>query len=171
MRTGTRSAAIAFGLWIALSGAFPLVATGGNPAQDEAFRKAAAEYFEKTPENNYYLQPDDVLNRIKSGKNDFVLVDVRSEKEFRQWHLPGAIGIPYRDIADPTNLAKLPKDKDIILYCNSGHEESKALPVLGMLGYRAYGLKWGLMGWRTVPSTGAVLKAVSGSLEGKYPTE
>ena len=115
----------------------------------------------------------DVLERIKSGKKDFVIVDVRMPKTkyFDQGHLPGAIYIGYREIAKPENLAKLPKDKDIIVYCNTGHEQNKVLSVLGMLGYKAYGMKWGYSSWKVAAPTAATLKAIEGSISNNYPIE
>jgi rhodanese-related sulfurtransferase len=100
-------------------------------------------------------------------------VDVRipKDKTFDQGHLPGAIHISFKDVARPENLAKLPKDKDIIVYCNTGHEENKALTVLRLLGYRAYALKWGYMAWKSAPPTGMTLKAIEGSIVNNYPLE
>ena len=110
-----------------------------------------------------------MVARIQAAKGDYVLVDARSDKEFKLWHLPGAISIPYRDIVAPENLSKLPKDKDIIVYCNSGQESSKVLAILRMLDYRAFSMKWGMLGWRTVPSTSAALKAIADGTAGNFP--
>lgn len=88
------------------------------------------------------MQCLELAKRLRS-KNPPIVVDVRTGFEFRKGHIPGAIHIAFKDAAKPESLAKLPKDKDIIVYCNTGHEENKVLTVLRMLGYRAYGLKWG----------------------------
>jgi rhodanese-related sulfurtransferase len=134
---------------------------------------AADAYFSNHPADGYYVSADNVLKRIQSGKKDFVIVDVRmpKEKTYDKGHIPGAIFIGYKDIAKAENLVKLPKDKDIILYCNTGHEESKVLTFLRMLDYKAYGLKWGYMAWKTEPPTGLTLKAIEGSIANNYPVE
>jgi len=46
---------------------------------------------------------DDVLDRINSGKDDFIIVDLRmpKEKKYDQGHLPGAIYIGFKEIAKP----------------------------------------------------------------------
>ncbi len=139
------------------------------PEQGRSVRDAAARFLSSTPENNFLLAPAEVLARIQAAKSDYVLVDVRSEKEFKLWHLPGAIGIPYREIVAPENLAKLPTDKDVIVYCNSGQESAKVLSILRMLDYRAFSMKWGMLGWRTVPSTSAALKAIADGTSGTFP--
>ncbi len=139
--------------------------------ETEVVRRVAAIYLAETPSDNHYLKPEDVLDKIYSGGDDFVLLDVRGEKDYRAWHLPKAIHIPYRQVAEPESLARLPLDKEIIVYCNSGHEESKVLAILGMLGYRAKGLKWGLLGWHYVPSTTGALQAISKGLTDDFPIE
>lgn len=143
---------------------------------DEEFKiiqKAADEFLSNEPANGYHLPAEDVLKRIQSGEKDFIIVDVRipKDKKYDQGHLPGAIHIGFKDIAKPENLAKLPKDKDIIVHCDTGHDQNKALTVLRMLGYKAYDLKWGYMSWKTSIPSGMTLKAIEGSILNNYPVE
>jgi rhodanese-related sulfurtransferase len=143
---------------------------------DEEYKtvqKVAIEYLSNAPADGYHIMADDVFKRIQSGDKNFVIVDVRlpKDKKYDQGHLPGAIHIGSKDIAKPENLEKLPKDKDIIVYCDTGHEQNKALSVLRMLGYKAYDMKWGFMSWKTMPPTGLTLKAIEGSLLNNYPVE
>lgn len=144
-----------------------------TPEEAAVVAKASNEYLSTMPVKEYHVMAAEVLERINSGKNDFILVDVRmpKDKTFDQGHLPGAIFIGFKDIAKPENLTKLPKDKDIIVYCATGHEENKALTVLRMLGYKAYAMKWGYMSWKTAMPTGLTLKAIEGSISTNYPVE
>lgn len=136
-------------------------------------QKVANEYMSNVPDDGYHISAENVLKKIQSGKNDFVIVDVRmpKEKKYDQGHLPGAIYIGFKEIAKPENLAKLPKDKEIIVLCDTGHEQSKVLSVLRMLGYEAYDMKWGMMSWKTLPPSGFTLKAIEGSILNNYPVE
>jgi rhodanese-related sulfurtransferase len=142
-----------------------------SPEEARIIQQAAARYLESTPENNFLVSPAEVLARIQSGKADYLLVDVRTAKEFKLWHLPGAINIPNREIATPESIAKLPRDKELIVYCNSGHESSKVLSVLRILEFRALGMKWGVMAWRPVPATAATLKAIAEGTTATLPIE
>ncbi len=138
----------------------------------EIIRTAADRYLSEVPDSGYHVSADDVLKRLQSGKNDFLIVDVREkEGKYKEGHIPGAIYINYKDLARPENLAKLPKDKDIILYCNSGHEENKALTVLRMLEYRAYALKFGYIAWKKEKPTDAVLSVIDNAARKNYPVE
>lgn len=54
-------------------------------------------------------------------------------------------------LAKPENLAKLPRDKDVIVHCDTGQQQNKAVTVLRLLGYNAYAMKWGYMSWSDLP--------------------
>lgn len=148
-------------------------AFGLTNEESKIIQKAADEFLSNEPANGYHILAEEVFARIQSGKNDFVIVDTRmpKDKKYDQGHLPGAIHIGFKEIAKPENLAKLPKDKDIIVHCDTGHDQNKALTVLRMLGYKAYDMKWGYMSWKTLPPTGMTLKAIEGSILNNYPVE
>lgn len=64
---------------------------------------------------------------------DSVLIDVRSEKEFNQWHIEGAVNIPLSSIRDC--LDTLPRDKSILLYCRVGFRSYLAHRILVQSGF------------------------------------
>lgn len=81
--------------------------------------------------------PPAKLNRlINSGKDDFVVVDVRDASEYAEGHIPGAINIPVAFFASRSD--KLDKKKTIIVYCNAGNRSYKAYRKLKALGYKKY---------------------------------
>lgn len=54
-------------------------------------------------------------------KADIVVVDVRSKDAYDKLHIKGAISIPLEEIeARHKKLKKLPKEKEIVLYCDCG---------------------------------------------------
>lgn len=145
-------------------------ATSGQDA--EIVRASADKFLSEAPDNGYHVSADDVQKRLQSGKNDFQIVDVReTEEKYKAGHIPGAIYINYKVLAKPENLAKLSKDKDIILYCNTGHEENKALTVLRMLGYKAYALKLGYVAWKKEKPTDAMQAIIDNASKKNYPVE
>jgi rhodanese-related sulfurtransferase len=156
---------------IALCGAINAQATANEEAAVVA--KVSNEYLSAVPASGYHILAETVLDRIESKKNDFVIIDVRMPKadKYDKGHVPGAIYMGFREIANPENLAKLPKDMDIIVYCDTGHEQNKVLSVLRMLGYRAFDMKWGYSSWKVAGPTGATLKAIEGSISNNYPIQ
>lgn len=79
--------------------------------------------------------------------NDPLVVSVRSAEHYALGHIPGAINIPYKEIANEEQLKKLPKDRKIVIYCYTGHTGGIATGILGMLGYDVVNLKWGINAW------------------------
>lgn len=61
------------------------------------------------------------------------LVDVRSEKEYKDGHIGNAINVFYGTI--PENTDSIPKDKEVIVYCQTGGRASAAYSVLKSLGF------------------------------------
>ena len=69
------------------------------------------------------------------GKEGTVLLDVRTEEEFRAGHIPGAICIPNETIGK-TAPPELPdKDQTVYIYCRSGNRSKQAAEKLARLGY------------------------------------
>jgi phage shock protein E len=63
------------------------------------------------------------------------VIDVRTDAEFRQGHLPGAVNIPYDQIVE--RRAELPPDlnRPVVLYCRSGRRSGIAKQSLEELGF------------------------------------
>lgn len=79
------------------------------------------------------LSAADVEKIIKEKKQEYVLVDVRDEFEFEEGHMPTAINIPAETFAVKSGV--LPKEKKIIVYCNSGGRSYMAYRKLMKLAY------------------------------------
>lgn len=61
-----------------------------------------------------------------------ILVDVRTEDEYNENHISGAVNIPLDSINEAVSLNQ---DTPIIVYCQSGNRSSQALIKLENLGY------------------------------------
>jgi rhodanese-related sulfurtransferase len=71
-----------------------------------------------------------------------VLVDVRDEQEYEQFHLRGAVNIPYETLQNQS----LEKNRIYIVYCDNGMQSMRAARDLAMDGYRVYNVLGGLKG-------------------------
>jgi rhodanese-related sulfurtransferase len=124
---------------------YPDLDTGG--ADDAEIVRLAADNWvtEKTP----LIQADALWENLSDGdtENDPIIVSVRSAEDYEKGHIPGAINIPWKAIADPENLAMLPPDQPIVVYCYTGHTGQVATTILVTLGYDASNLVYGMMGW------------------------
>jgi rhodanese-related sulfurtransferase len=74
-----------------------------------------------------------LLARQAKGDSSLFVLDVRTPQEFAAGHVPGAVNIPYDQVA--SQLGEIPKDKDVVLYCKSGRRAGLAADVLAANGY------------------------------------
>ncbi|MCX6912290.1 MAG: rhodanese-like domain-containing protein [Verrucomicrobia bacterium] len=81
-----------------------------------------------------------------------LVVDVRSEGEFQERHLPGAINIPLGRLGDEMARRAPDKEQAILLHCLSGTRSGMAKARLKQMGYRnvfnlgSYGRAAGILG-------------------------
>jgi len=88
------------------------------------------------------------FRELMKEKKAAQIVDVRSDMEYRQGHIPGSKLINMMSGDFDEQLMKLPKDKKILLYCRSGNRSGMAAQKLGDAGYEnVYNLRGGLMYW------------------------
>jgi rhodanese-related sulfurtransferase len=79
------------------------------------------------------VSPDALRERLDDGDKAPYVLDVRTAEEFVAGHVPGAVNIPYDQVA--SRLAEVPKDRDVVLYCRSGRRAQLAAAVLADKGY------------------------------------
>ena len=73
--------------------------------------------------------------RMMESETDYIILDVRTEAEFAEKHIPGAINIPNETIG-ADEIARLPdKEQLIMVYCRSGNRSKQAAEKLVRLGY------------------------------------
>ncbi len=70
---------------------------------------------------------------IETKSREFIIVDVRDETEYREGHIPGAINIPLEAFAARSEV--LPKEKKVVVYCNTGGRSYSAYRKLMKLAY------------------------------------
>ena len=105
----------------------------GFPVWEEHNLKIVAGpgYGKKIQTKMYH--PAQLSDIIDAHGNDYVLVDVRDESEYREGHIPTAINIPVETFALKSEV--LPKEKKIIVYCNTGSRSYMAYRKLIKLAY------------------------------------
>lgn len=69
-------------------------------------------------------------------KEKLVLLDVRTQEEFAEGHIAGAVLLPYDEIEEKVANLLPEKDKPIIVYCRSGRRSAIAAKSLRGLGYK-----------------------------------
>ncbi|MBM4344878.1 MAG: rhodanese-like domain-containing protein [Deltaproteobacteria bacterium] len=76
------------------------------------------------------VAPAEAARLVRDGA---VLLDVRSETEFAEGHLPGAVHAPV-DVLRARPLAFAEKDQPVVVYCRSGARSALAARALRAAG-------------------------------------
>ncbi|MBQ2975007.1 MAG: rhodanese-like domain-containing protein [Phascolarctobacterium sp.] len=71
-----------------------------------------------------------------NAKENFVLLDVRTQEEYNAGYIAGAILLPYDEINAKATIVLPDKEKEIVLYCRSGRRSAIAKKSLLDLGYQ-----------------------------------
>ncbi|QEI12628.1 cyclic nucleotide-binding domain-containing protein [Cellvibrio japonicus] len=78
------------------------------------------------------------LAELEAALATHVCVDVRSEEEYTQAHLPRAVNVPLNILAIKSRL--LSKTQPTIFYCDTGRRSRAAAHLLSQQGYKAWAL-------------------------------
>lgn len=73
--------------------------------------------------------------QIMDTEKDYVILDVRTQEEYDQLHIPGAVLIPDTEIREQAEGTLTDKDQLLLVYCRSGRRSKLAAEILVELGY------------------------------------
>ena len=97
------------------------------------------------------LSPSETRETIakRSGDPGFVLLDVRTPKEFHEERIDGAVMVDYLSPTFRDEMAKLDRGKTYLVYCRTGNRTNGALKVMRELGFRnVYDFSGGITKWK-----------------------
>jgi rhodanese-related sulfurtransferase len=97
------------------------------------------------------LSPSEARDAIakRSGDPGFVLLDVRTPKEFNEERIEGAVMVDYFSPSFRDEVAKLDRRKTYLVYCRTGHRTNGALKVMRELGFpNVYEFAGGITKWK-----------------------
>ena len=90
----------------------------------------------------------DQAKALMDSESEYIIIDARTEAEYAEGHIPGAILIPEYEISEQSE-AKLPdKDELILVYCRSGRRSKIAAEELVKLGYTNVKEFGGIIDWK-----------------------
>ncbi len=90
------------------------------------------------------LDPGEVHELINKTPRPYLL-DVRTPVEYKQGHITGAELIPLNELS--ARVGRIPKGRDIICVCASGHRSIVAARQLTAKGYPVSNMKGGMAKW------------------------
>ena len=88
------------------------------------------------------------LIQQRAGKEDFVILDVRTPSEFSEGHLAGAVNVDLLAPDFAARLSAMDRGKSYLVYCRTGNRSTKAVHTMEQLGFRTmYHMRDGIVGW------------------------
>lgn len=102
---------------------------------------------ESKMENSYEQITPAEAKEIMDNENGYVILDVRTQEEYDEAHIDGAILIPDYEIADKAESVLKDKDQLLLVYCRSGRRSKNAASELVSLGYTNVKEFGGIIDW------------------------
>ncbi len=131
-----------------------LILTGcGSKDKQEKGIDQTTNTAESNNTESYHQISQEEARAMMEADDGHIIVDVRTQDEFDEGHIPGAICIPNESISDkqPAELPDL--DQIILVYCRSGRRSKEASQKLADIGYTRVYEFGGIIDW-----TGEVVK-------------
>jgi rhodanese-related sulfurtransferase len=136
-------------------GAFPALAAF-SATTDTVVKKIlvrANNYLNSVPTQfDLQVYAKSLADNLEDGNaaNDPQVISVRNAPDYAGGHIPGAINIPYKNVADLASYSKfVDPSKPAVVYCYTGHTGSLSTMALGILGYNVKDILYGMNGWST----------------------
>ena len=84
---------------------------------------------------------------LMDSESGYIIIDARTQSEYDEGHIPGAILIPEYEIADRAESELPDKEQLILVYCRSGRRSKIAAEELAKLGYTNVKEFGGIIDW------------------------
>jgi len=85
--------------------------------------------------------------RIMDSEEGYIILDTRTQAEYDEGHIPGAIVISHDEIEEKAEQLLPDKDQLLLVYCRSGRRSKLAAEALVELGYTNIKEFGGIIDW------------------------
>ena len=85
--------------------------------------------------------------QLMDSEDGYIILDARTQEEYDQGHIPGAIVISHEEIAEKAEEVLTDKEQLILVYCRSGRRSKIAAEALVELGYTNIKEFGGIIDW------------------------
>ena len=86
---------------------------------------------------NKIITPEELIRK----RDEYIVIDVRSSKQYGAGHIPGAVNIPLDRLR--SKIENLPKTEKYVVHCNKGVSGNAAHNIMLNMGFNCYNLSGG----------------------------
>ena len=108
---------------------------------------ACGQANENSKEAIYMNITAEQAKQMMDTESGYIILDVRTQEEYDEAHIPGAIVIPNTEIEARAESELPDKDQMILVYCRSGRRSKLAAEILVELGYSNIYEFGGIIDW------------------------
>jgi rhodanese-related sulfurtransferase len=152
----------------------PKAAKGKLP-KIETGKRAGIDILEALAENAIKLESKDwgvTAEKVFENPANYYVINYWTEKEYNAGHIPGAVQYtPKKSLSRNADLATLPADRPILVYCYTGQHAAYVVAYLRLLGYNAHSVLYGANGFMNskMNEGGAIGHAFTSAEVKNYP--
>jgi rhodanese-related sulfurtransferase len=129
---------------VAACAALSLLAAPLQAEDAEALAETMQEYLEFTEYGSSIILPEQIPAEDWPG---ILVIDARDAAQFEADHIPGAVNMEWREAV--ARRDEIPRDKPVVVYCNTGSLSAQAVFALRLLGWdNVRVLQDGIEGWK-----------------------
>lgn len=108
---------------------------------------ACGQIEENGKETVYMNITAEQAKEIMDTQQGYVILDTRTEEEYNEYHIPGAIVISHDEVKEKAEAVLPDKNQLILVYCRSGRRSKLAAEDLVELGYTNIKEFGGIIDW------------------------
>ena len=128
---------------------FSLTACGGSDANTATESTPAAQVETSPAAGILVVAPDQAAQTIADPPADLVILDVRTQEEFDEGHIDGAVLLDFYRDDFAAELATFDPTVPYVLYCRSGNRSGQARAIMDDLGFQSVeDIDGGIVGWQ-----------------------
>ena len=117
---------------------------GTHPTLQTSLGNLIMDYMQRHPEE-YTVTIDQLKKRLEAKDKSLYLLDVRTPGEVAKGYIKGSMNISIDKL--PQKVEEIPKEKEVVVYCQSGARSALATMYLRARGFKVNSLDHGFHEW------------------------
>ena len=110
-------------------------ASGNSSPASSSQTASSAGSASQSEKITYEQITQEQAKELLDSEEDYILLDVRTQLEYDEGHIPGATLLPDYEVSEKAEELLPDKDQLILVYCRSGNRSKSASRTLAELGY------------------------------------
>ncbi len=95
------------------------------------------------------VSTNEAMDAVQKKEPGFRIIDVRTQGEYKEGHLPGSLNMNVADPDFPVMLRELDRNAPVLVYCRTGRRSGFAVKIMERMGFvNILHMKDGWVAWK-----------------------